>query len=222
MSISKFIIVTAARSGSSNLINCLKKHPNLNIFQEPFNKYYGGLDLSLFDFKIEPCQFLSDDIHNKICQVKYFDKAIEKYDGFKILDFQIRNGIEECIKNYKVVHLIRKDKMSQVVSLQVARKTNIWTGTSEFTGSIYIDPQDFIKAYIYLYKQEQINLKRYKSLIIYYEDNITDTCNKIFNYINAPSCIINNVFQKRIRKSLSEIVTNYSEILDTYEKIQIY
>jgi len=194
---------------------CLNQHPDLNVYPfEPLCNSYSALDLSLFDFKISECDILGPELHSKICQAKYLRSSLEKYDGVKLLNFHIKNDIPDILPHYKLIYLCRKDKLAQYVSLQIALKTRVWISDQECTEKITINLDDMIQRINHVKKQEQDIIDKYKPLVVYYEDPINSSCCSVFKYVNVDEYEVSDVGRKCIRKPLSEIVTNYHEVID--------
>lgn len=208
----KFIVLASPRSGSTRLMSCLNQHSELNVYQEPLNIDYRGLDLSIFDFNIYPCEVLPDEIHDKICQGKYIDMALKKYNGIKILTVHMKNDVPDILHKYPIIQLIRKNKLAWYTSLEVAKKTNLWVHYKEYLDTIPLDPIECEKYINYFNQQELLYIKKYNPCVVYYENDIQDTCDTICKYLNIKPFNVVSTTKKRIKRPLNEVITNYYEV----------
>lgn len=216
MSIPKFVVIGAARSGTTILNKVLMQSLDLNMYKdyEIFNRHYPCLDQKIFDFDIsefETDRFISDDQHNRICWKKYCQKAHEYYDGFKLLTWHLKNDVEEYLNECKVILISRKNKLQVVASHTVADMTDNWIGTDKFDGTIYLNPET-TKLEIETIVKAEKNLLRYDPCIVYYEDSMQGNIDKICDFLGIPKYEIKYNIEKRIRKSMRNLITNYDEV----------
>ena len=216
MSDPKFVIIGAARSGTTILNKVLMQSPDLHMYEgyEIFNNHYSSLDQKIFDFDIsefETDRFISDDQHNKICWKKYCQKAHEYYDGFKLLTWHLKNDVEEYLNECKVVLISRKNKLQVVASHEIASITDCWVGTDPFDGTIFLDPEN-TKSHIDKIVKTEKNILRYDPCIVYYEDSMQGNIDKICDFLGIPKYEIKYNIEKRIRKSMRNLITNYDEV----------
>jgi hypothetical protein len=184
----------------------------MNVYREIFNSHYKSLDKSIFDFDIV-CRgkFVDTDVHDQICQLKYCQKAHEKYDGYKLLFWHLKNNVEEYLSQVKVVLLIRRNLFARYVSETVANQTNIWQGKEEYLGQVYIDPK-YVSQNMQYMENRYRNFLVYKPLIVYYEDDLFDNVDKVCDFLNKPRFTPKIFLNKRIQRPLSEVVSNYKEV----------
>jgi hypothetical protein len=209
----KFILVGAGRSGTTLYIDSLKQR--LNCFGEVFGKYWPSLDFELFDgnFTVLPEdseKFLNEEQHGKICRKKYCVNAHKKYDGYKLLYDHIQNDVHEYLNQVKIIHLIRRNKLSCVTSWHAARKNNQWFNVP-FLDRLYLNPS-VIRGQIQQIIDYDIIYNKYADLTIYYEDDFQHNINKICTLLHIP--IFNPVvtLTKSINRTLSDIIINYEEL----------
>ena len=216
MSAPKLVVIGAARSGTTILNKVLMQSPDLHMYEhyEIFSNHYSSLDQKIFDFDIsefETDRFISDDQHNKICWKKYCQKAHEYYDGFKLLTWHLKNDVEEYLNECKVVLISRKNKLQVVASHKIATITDCWVGTDPFDGTIFLDPEN-TKSHVDRIVKAEKNLLKYDPCIVYYEDSMQGNIDKICDFLGVPRYEIKYNIEKRIRKSMRNLISNYDEV----------
>lgn len=216
MSTPKFVVIGAARSGTTILNKVLMQSPDLNMYEhyEIFSNHYSSLDQKIFDFDISEFEndtFISDNQHNKICWKKYCQKAHEYYDGFKLLTWHLKNDVEEYLNKCKIILISRKNKLQVVASHTVAYITDKWVSTDKFDGTIYLNPETTKLQIDTIIKAEK-NLLRYNPCIVYYEDSMQGNIDKICDFLSIPKYKIKYNIEKRIRKNMRDLIINYDEV----------
>lgn len=115
------VIFAQARSGSTVLWRVLQLHPQLNLALEPFQPKYHIWKPD------EP------DYINLIVDIRTLEEQLavlfSKYDGFKVLDYQLPEELYTHMllrPDIKVIALRRRDILQQAVSGFIAGQTGIW------------------------------------------------------------------------------------------------
>ena len=142
---SKFIIVSSFRSGSTLLNEGLSQHPNLNVTYEILHENSSaGNVLWRNDFAVP---FGLNE--------KFITAATNKFDGFKILYHQLGASHklwDYFLSNYKIIHLIRRNMAETIVSFISCRNTNIWQRRSPESldfSPVKIEPLELFKKIIF-------------------------------------------------------------------------
>lgn len=214
MSITKFVILGHGRSGTTILCDTLNQSSEINMFQEIFNYYGAGIDPALFDFdipvKLGDCK-IPQPIYEEMARKKYCIKAHKKYHGYKLLFCHLINDVREYLSECAVILICRRNKLQVEASHAVAQQTNVWNQTNPFDGTITLDT-DQIERNINRKIREEQEVLQYNPLIVYYEDNMKGNIDKICDFVGMKRFEIEYKEEKRIRKSMSDLITNYDEV----------
>jgi hypothetical protein len=116
-----FIIFAQARSGSTVLYRALQLHPQLHLALEPFHWKYHSWNPDEPDYLT-----LIKDIPSLDEQLA---ALFSKYNGIKILDFQLSYGLYTHLllrPDLKIIALRRRNVLQQSVSGFIAAQTSVW------------------------------------------------------------------------------------------------
>lgn len=212
---SKFIIASHARSGSNLLLNSLNSHPNLIAEHEIFaahNRNIGENFQPTLDnlFRARP-----KDISAVGCKIFYYHLNEAEWQ-------QISK-----IPNLKVIHLKRQNRLSMIVSMKVAFKTDQWGITNESDRieadkkQVYLDydflRNSFEKIELWeenineLFGQSQIANISYENLSQHYGETISS----LFNFLGVPEIPIEQIKTKHKKQNpepLDRLIQNYAEL----------
>ena len=212
---SKFIIVSHARSGSNLLLNSLNSHPNLIAEHEIFAAHNRNIGE---DFQ--------PTLERLFCPRAKSAKAV----GCKIFYYHLNDAewqqIAE-IPNLKVIHLKRKNRLSMIVSMKVAFKTDQWGITNESERiaadekQVYLD-DDFLRdsfTNIESWENKTNQLFQNSQIIDFaYEDlsqHYGETMNRLFDFLAVPQIPIEQIKTKHKRQNpepLNKLIQNYAEL----------
>lgn len=116
-----FVLFAQARSGSTTLCRVLQLHPQLHVALEPFQHKYHTWNPE------EPSYI------DLIVDIRTLEEQLallfSKYDGFKVLDYQLPQELYTHMllrPNIKVIALGRRNILQQAVSGFIAEQTGIW------------------------------------------------------------------------------------------------
>ena len=171
----------------------------------------GGIDESIFDFEIPQDIVIDLDTHEKMCCEKYLDTAIDKYDVFKLLYCHIKGDLYKALDGKKMVMLSRRNKFRCLVSVMVAKQTDIWRGPNNVIEQFSMGFDITVKRIRAMLKQEDALYKRYKPTVIYYEDDFDKSyqtvCEEMGISVEEP------IFKTSPTGVQAEdIISNYSEL----------
>jgi hypothetical protein len=117
----RFVIFAQARSGSTALCRVLQLHPQLRIALEPFQHKY-------HTWNPEEPNYI-----DLISDIRSLEKQLallfSKYDGFKVLDYQLPQELYAHMllrSDIKVIALMRRNVLRQAVSGFIAEQTGVW------------------------------------------------------------------------------------------------
>lgn len=122
-------MLTKSRTGSNFLVNSLQSHPNIKVFGELFR---GGVDDAVKTSILNSVEdYFQDHIFNR------YGREI-KAVGFKIF---YKHPVYDhtgkvwqyllSMEDLKVIHLRRENILKALVSMKIAKKTDIWKESNE-------------------------------------------------------------------------------------------
>ena len=236
----KFVILTLPRTGSTLLSKSLNKHPEIfcddEIFHFSFRSYF-----SPNQFRFLKIRFLSKKINYLInypatvlrlpgfLNKYYTNKKNEHFKarGFKLMYYQTfyMPGLIRYLKrnNVKVILLLRENVLRNALSDLRARTTGIYhfqdDNEEQRSGlsKLNVDIQILQQKMNYIIKQN----KKLESIVrdmnylkIYYEDfeDWNDTINRISFFLNVSSEQIEAGAKKLNPHTLRDMISNYSEV----------
>jgi len=152
-------------------------------------------------------------------QEEHVDYIFSKCDLWKLLCYHASDEIEEYIRQFRIIHLKRRNLLAQFVSGLIANNIPSigWSCQKQYRGNIYVNPDD-LELMIGLYKQKWALYDSYPNVIpVWYEDgldyNMTTICDAIG--IEKPKYKVKTI--KVVNTDLSQVVTNYDEVRE-YDK----
>ena len=211
----KFAIVSHARSGSNLLLNSLNSHPNLDLEHEIFaahNRNIGENFQPTLDNLFRP---RPENISAVGCKIFYYHLNEAEWQQLSE------------IPRLKVIHLKRQNRLSMLVSMKVAFKTDQWGITSESERiaaaqkQVYLDydylRDSFIRIETWeerieqLFGQSQIADVSYENLSQHYEKTVGD----LFDFLDVPQIPIEQIKTKQKKQNpepLNQLIENYAEL----------
>jgi len=236
-----FLVVGAAKSGTTSLFNYLNQHPDIHIpevkecrFFSQLPKSFNGLGAEFFPNSgiTEESEYfdLFEGYKDKVCgdisndYLYYYKESIEnikKYLGneVKILII-LRNPIDRAYSNY--MHAIRDDwenlTFEESIIQEPGRIEENWGW-----------PYHYIKVGLY-YKQVKAYVDNFKNIEIYLYDELKDSesfVNNIFKFLNVKKINIQN--EKEIfnpsgyprNKVLHKLINNESNFRKFIKQVAI-
>lgn len=231
----KFVVFTTPRAGSSLLIKTLDSHPEIFCAGELFffkgNIYHNETSYQFWKFPVSSklnyiinyakLFFTLKDFLNKFFKT---DHASIKAKGFKLMLFQMFYipGIFRYLKKHdvKIIVLIRKNILCNALSDLRARSTKVYHNEGD-VATITI-PKFRVDVNALRKKMKQIesfnkqlisstaNLKR---KIIYYEDfeNWDETIANVLKYLKVEDIPLDAASKKLNPHSLEDMIENYEE-----------
>lgn len=216
---SKFIIVSHARSGSNLLFNSLNSHPNIITEHEIFAAHNRKIGENFHLILNQLFKKTSENIEAVGCKIFYYHLNQDEW--------------QELVKipELKIIHLKRKNRLSTIVSMKVAFKTDQW-GMNNESQKIDVSQKKVHLNHEYL-KQSFENIDSWENDIknifaqhqsqdIYYEDLVSQsekTLDNLFDFLN-----VNRISKEQIKmklkkqnpEPLSELIQNYQELNEKF------
>lgn len=117
----RIVLFAHPRSGSSSLYQILQLHPELSILEEPFNENFTRWNPNNKNYRD-----LIRDIPSLDAQLA---DIFADYNGIKVLDYQLPDNLAVHLlqrRDYKIIFLRRKNLLQSVVSVLIAKQTQLW------------------------------------------------------------------------------------------------
>ena len=225
----KFVILTTQRSGSTFFWRYLDSHPEVSAHGEVF----------LNSMKREDCYsvYRRSTLGNRLLHVLSREGSVKNYlqwffkqygdvkaAGFKLMYNQLtaypllEQWFEE--ENIHVIHLIRKNILKTIISRKTAEKRNIYHSTEKLnTDKIYIDTKHLISDIEEIKGEIESNRNKIKHnnyIEVFYEDissNLKKYASETLSFLGINSYEDMNCDLKKINPdSLEDIIENYDEV----------
>lgn len=232
----KFLIICRKRTGSNFLVSLLQSHPKIRAFGEVFSEddqiYWGYPSYSSPEIlqirQKAPIKFLEHIVFRDFLQST-------KVVGFKLIYQEEQNSNYEIIceylrniKNLKVIHLKRRNILSNYVSLEMAKKTDVWIklhnkGNHDLKLKVnYKDCLEYFQKTRALEKEYELVFSKRSQQIhtIYYEDlvaNKVKAIEDIQKFLRVECLPLISYTKKQEKRPLSEIIINYNELKEKFE-----
>ena len=207
----RFAIVGNARTGSNFLLDGLKSSPAVRMYHEIFASHNRTIGQ---DF---------DQIFSTVFQ---YESRSTQIVGFKVfynhLTDEEWDKLVAC-KDLQVIHLIRRNRLRTVISLEIAFKTGQWTKAGKAGSSkekrITLDPVKLIGRLEQIEEGEAATRSRFcdrQVLEIVYEDLVRSP-NEVFASVGA-YLGVDGIDPEKIRlrrqnpEQLQQLIVNYDEI----------
>jgi hypothetical protein len=216
--LSKFVIFTSGRSGSTLLVDLINSNPDV---------YCDG-------------ELLKRRVAFPYALVKKFEKnATQNVYGFKLLSYQLLNvqtGIKDkkslmdklvYEENYKLIYLDRENKAKQALSIIYGFYRGKWHNengkSNNKTAAFELDPTVFLKFLTeldILEKFEKSIIANYPHLYLSYEkdlrseENRISTMKRVYDFLEVPYVESNTTLNKVTPSELSSMISNKTDVID--------
>lgn len=209
---SRFAIIGNARTGSNYLLDGILSSGSVYMYHEIFADHnrtigenFDGILSNLYKKK---------ERHIKHVGVKIFYYHLSDDEWDKFLEHE----------EFKIIHLVRKNRLRTIISLEIALKTNEWVATPTSRNdnknkSIRIDPNKLIDQLVKIGEYEKITRDRFSGrpyLEVAYEDmtrNPDEEFLRVGNFLNLsyinPEAIRH---KKQNPEGLRELIVNYDDV----------
>ena len=239
----KFIILAQPRTGSNMLADVLRKHPEIVCYGEIFHpkgiefgrpglpgtKALARRPLTYLRRKW-PGRFLSEFIYGSYA-------ADVRAVGFKVFPWQVSEGEFtpalrwlETEPGVAIIALSRENSLQRYVSHTIAHKTNRWLAVKSDVETaalvqntrVAVNPAEIEKIHAEHAAQMAALRQRFRNhpwLEVTYEQLVAEGPGaqaRIFDFLGVePKAIASSLVKQETRK-MSEVVTNYEELVSTW------
>jgi LPS sulfotransferase NodH len=221
----KFIILTSARSGTHMLRSSLLAHPDIVVQHELFNEAMGALHpYTMTESAANIIEHYAFKGGGENIKARGFPLLEEQASAHKGKQWQDVWKIIKEMEDIKIIHLSRRNLLRRIISHANARDTQQWTlypnnkaKIKNTTFTIEIDHlQKNFEMMAKRYQQANDIFSGHKMIDICYED----LCNgleqemkkKILPFLEVPFVQIHPATRKNPEKNMIDIVSNYSEL----------
>ena len=209
----RFAIVGNARTGSNYLLDGLKTSPSIRMYHEIFadhNRQIGKEFDRIFSTVFQPESKATEAVGFKVFYNHLTDDEWQKF---------------LACKDLKIIHLIRRNRLRTVISLEIAFKTGQWTQSSKANPSeikvkrLMMDPSKLIRRLEQIEEGEATARARFQDrqiLEVIYEELIkspTSVFESVGIYLG-----VNGIDPGQIRlrrqnpETLQQLIINYEEV----------
>jgi LPS sulfotransferase NodH len=210
----RFAIVGNARTGSNYLLDGLKTSPSIRMYHEIFadhNRQVGKDFDRVFSIVFQP-----ESKSTKMVGFKVFYNHLTEDEWQKFL----------ICKDLKIIHLIRRNRLRTVISLEIAFKTGQWTQSGKSNSGeikvkrLNLDPSKLLKRLEQIEEGEATARARFRDrqiLEVVYEELVqspTSVFESVGTYLG-----VNGIDPGQIRlrrqnpETLQQLIINYEEIV---------
>jgi len=209
----RFVLIGHARTGSNLLLDVFRSSPEVEMFHEIFsadNRIIGqGFNEGISQLYAEYARC----IRAVGCKIFYNHLTNEEWAEF------------EKLKEFKILHLMRRNRLRTLVSLAIAFKTDIWLQTNSRKKipvehkRVYLEPENLIGQINQIETWESETRDRFAhrdTLEIYYEnlvDNFNAIASKAIKFVGADRWSSNRVaYKKQNPEPLDQLILNFDEV----------
>ena len=209
----RFAIVGNARTGSNYLLDGLKTSPSIRMYHEIFadhNRQIGKEFDRIFSTVFQPESKATEAVGFKVFYNHLTDDEWQKF---------------LACKDLKIIHVIRRNRLRTVISLEIAFKTGQWTQSNKANPSeikvkrLMMDPSKLIRRLEQIEEGEATARARFQDrqiLEVIYEELIkspTSVFESVGIYLG-----VNGIDPGQIRlrrqnpETLQQLIINYEEV----------
>jgi LPS sulfotransferase NodH len=209
----RFAIIGHARTGSNLLLRALRSSPEIEMHGELFaapNRVIGqGFDKIITHlYGPRPRHFRAVG-----CKIFYFHLTEPEWSQF----YQMRE--------FKIIHILRRNRLRTIISLEIARKTDQWVLTNPEKRlaieqkRIHLNTQGLIRKLEQIEAWEDLTRQRFKdrdTLEIYYEELVTDfdvIASQVITFVGAKQWDANRVkLEQQNPEPICQLVINFDQV----------
>ncbi len=218
----RFFIFGQSRSGSSLLVDIINSHTDIYCDRELLNRNSIKAKDKIRRSIIErfPYFYIKHQINKQHEKVFGFKLLYHQFSTYPLVKPKLFN------KEWKIIHIKRKDVFAQTLSGIIAVKTGKYHRYSQDkvdNKTIYIDPQMVLKKLNYRIETTKCEIELLNGLDyldVVYENDLADSnswnesMEGVFKYLGVPPIKVSATTLKTDNRTNEERISNYSEILE--------
>jgi hypothetical protein len=217
----RFIVLGHARTGSNYLLAALRKSPAIEAHSEILRRHdRQGKEVEAI---------ISETFSKKPMRIA----AV----GFKVFYYHLSEGEWDCLTrdpNLRVIHLTRRKYLRTILSLEIAKKTDVWMAFSDndatsSTKSVTLNPNRLIDEITRIEQQEHKARLRFQNHLvceITYEDLVHKpgaTFSRLATFLGVDDVSPDRVrLVKQNPEDLKRLITNYDEVSAALQTTRFY
>jgi LPS sulfotransferase NodH len=228
----KFILLASPRTGSTLLKTLLDSHPDILVFGELFVSF-DHIDWANWKELRDPAPLLGEfqaRSYESVCNHIYTPYARNgRAVGFKLFYHQARAGSQAGLwerlredREIHVLHLVRRNKLKQLVSQEIAQATHAWDKFKNDqlppSVTIYLEPTQCEAKLHHLERcrlREKLAFKEHPYLELCYEDlvlNGGEVLARVLAFLKVPPHPLKSHLCRQSSRPLREVLENYGEL----------
>lgn len=209
----RFALIGHARTGSNLLLDVFRSSSEVEMFHEIFssdNRIIGqGFNEGISRLYNEYARC----VRAVGCKIFYNHLTNQEWTEFQKL------------KEFKIIHLMRRNRLRTLVSLAIAFKTDIWLQRNlrkkvpVDRKKVHLEPGNLVAQIMQIQNWESQTRGRFADhdmLEIYYEDLVDDFDNiasKAINFVGAKQWNSNRIaYRKQNPEPLHQLISNFDEV----------
>jgi len=209
----RFALVGHARTGSNLLFDVFRSSPEVEMFHELFSADHRIIGQGFSDGLSRFYSGYAHCIRAVGCKIFYNHLTNREWAEF------------EKLGEFKIIHLMRRNRLRTLVSLAIAFKTDIWLQTRSRKTipvdrrRIYLDPESLIDriGQIEAWESETRDRFAHRDMLeIYYEDLIDRfdaMASTAIRFVGAERWSSNRIAYKRQNpEPLDQLISNFDEV----------
>ncbi|CAO3424247.1 sulfotransferase [Azospirillum doebereinerae] len=231
----RFVIVSAARTGSTVLRHMLNNHPNMCCHGELLTRDanaaisrhagYGGKKSNILDFSVEqlkadPARYIREFVLNpgnfKAVGIKIIYQDLLGTHARGVLDW-IRDN-----KDIKIIHLRRQNRLRRLISHRLAIQSGVFLVHIGGNTPIYdkiklgleeciVDFQEIIRLELMvdgIFSEHSVKSVTYEHIM----NSFSDEIDGVLDFIEVPKVPLTSTLVKLGAKNLNDVVDDYAEL----------
>ena len=207
----RFAIVGNARTGSNFLLDGLKSSPAIRVYHEIFAAHNRDI---------------GKDFEKTLSTVFQYESKSTRLVGFKVFYNHLTDDEWKklaALKDLKVIHLTRRNRLRTVISLEIAFKTGQWTqaGNSDRPKEkrVTLEPQKLLKRLEQIEEGEtatRARLSNREMLEVVYEELVRsprEEFESVSTFLGVEGIDPSKIrLKKQNPEPLSQLILNYDEV----------
>jgi LPS sulfotransferase NodH len=212
----KFVVLAYARTGSNLLLEMLNSHPHVYAEREVFQRLSGRSIDDILDSLY--CR-MPRRVQAAGCKV-FYEHPLDDKSGM------LWERLSQ-IKDLYVIHLKRKNKLRNLVSIKIAHQTKVWYETGDTTVPLQKRQISFTESELTRFFEQQRayetsfadRFRSHRMTDMYYEDLETNPeaefC-RVTDFLGLSPSRFRTTLKKQNPERLPQLITNYGQLEESF------